>query len=518
MMLYARAKSFLFGDAGQGAYLASTAVIARMLQQATAFLLVVFAASFLQPAEFGIYTLAVAFVLLLQTITYTGVYDFLIAEKGDDTVIKATTFWLMIGISAVGALALFLAAPVAAWAFDSPDLLEPLRWLALNQPLTAAVAWISAVLLRENKLGTHYNIMILQNLIALAVGIVLLMTWQSIWALVVHRYARSVAGVVLYYGWCRVAPGLRLSPRLARKALHYASGLYGARLLTYLSQNAAVFVLGLALSPALLGIFRFGERIAMAALSVLTEPMRSFAITRFGTATRESRSPFPDFNHFLPTMIIVIGCAAAGIAVFAEPVIEQFFLPSYGPAGPIAVAIAVAVLLSLGQLMIDPLLAAIGRTGVLFSFQLVAVIVGVLVLLATVPFGVEAVAWGRAATALGASLAALALMRRFAAGEAVAPPRRILMALGMVIAFAALAFAGLYVARHILADDLLVLLVAGSFAAAAALAILLVSARAGIFLLHIFTDRPDPREREAAKSQARGQDMQGGGKRSEGSA
>lgn len=125
------------------------AFVARATQQLSTFVITLLAARFLTPADYGVYALGIVFVTLIQTLSYTGFYHFIVTAREDDRAVEATSFWLLAALSVAASALLALAAPQIAAVLHAPELCRVLQLLALVQPVAGLGAWYSAVLLRR---------------------------------------------------------------------------------------------------------------------------------------------------------------------------------------------------------------------------------------------------------------------------------------------------------------------------------------------------------------------------------
>lgn len=412
------------------------AFVARSLQQIATFVITLLAARFLLPAEYGVYSLAIVFITLIQTLTYTGFYHFVVTSKQEDDVVLSTSFWMITGLATIAAGALALAAWPIAWAFDAPDLGPVLLLLAAVQPVAGAGAWFSAALLRRGAVNLHFTIMFVQNLAALVGGAVLLGLWQSLYALVAFRYLRVLTGAVLYLVLARDRPSRIFDREMARKATGFSGGLYGARFLNFLSRYAGDLLLGLMFSTAEAGLYRFGNRVAGGAVDVILQPMRSFALTQFGAAGRKGKDLAHPLERFTGTIVVLTGGVASVVVVFAPAVVADFFNPAYLAAIGVTYAMALRSVLSIGNLLLEPALAAKDRTGRVMMFNLVWTVLTILAVFVFSSFGLAALAWSQAAVMGLTTVSAFWLLRRegIRVGRAV---RALGVSLGLVVLYAA---------------------------------------------------------------------------------
>lgn len=389
---------------------AAFAFTSRSLQQISTFVITLLAARFLLPAEYGVYAIAVVFITLIQTLTYTGLYHFIVTSRDDDHDVLSTSFWMITGLAtAASAFLILLAWPLAA-AFDAPDLGPVIVLMALIQPVAGASAWFSAALLRGQEVELHFKVMFAQNAIALVGGAAMLGVWQSLFALVFFRYLRVLSAVSLYLGLTAIRPGTTFNKALAKRAMSFSGGLYGSRFLNFLSRYAGDLLLGLMFSTAEAGLYRFGSRFAGGAVDMVGQPMRSFALTQFGAAARKEEALGEPLERFVGSLIMLTGGVAAIVVVFAPAVIEAFFNPAYLAALAVAYAVAVRTVIGAGQAMLEPALAARGKTGRLMIYNAGWTVINIAVVFAAAPFGLAALAWSQAIITALASLAAFRLM------------------------------------------------------------------------------------------------------------
>lgn len=398
------------GSVGRQGGRALFAFTARSLQQASTLVITLLAARFLLPAQYGVYSLGIVFIVLVQTMTYTGFYQFILTAREDDASVLSTCFWLIVGLVSLASLVLALAAYPLEWLFDAQPLGSVLVLLALVQPLASIGAWSSAALLRRGEVMLNFAIMFLQNLVALVGGAMVLWLWHSIYALIAFRYLRVVSGAILFALLGRDWPSLIFCKDLARRATTFSGGLYGSRLLNFLARYAADLLLGALYSPAAVGLYRFGNRVATGATDICNQPMSNFAATQFGAAARHNRDLAIPLARFSGTIALLGGLVGAVIIVFARDVIALFFQPSYLPALVVTYAMALRGAASVGQMLVEPAFAALGRTGWVMMFDLVSTLIAVAAIFVASPFGLEALAWTQALVVVGTTAWAFHLL------------------------------------------------------------------------------------------------------------
>ncbi|WP_422048916.1 oligosaccharide flippase family protein [Shimia sp.] len=389
---------------------AALSIIGLASQQISGFVITLLAAGFLAPVEYGVYTLAIVFVELVLAFTYAGFYHFVVTSSEDDTSVLSTMFWLMQLVGWIGGGALIVFASWLAQVFDSPDLAPVLRYLGLLQPFASGMAWAGAVLIRRQQMRRHFIIMLLQNSAAMLGGAVVLWLWQSLFALVVYRYIRVVIGVFLYGVMTPDRPHFLFDRPMAAHALRYASGLYGSRLLVFVSNFGTDLLLAYFFTTAESGLYRFANRLSTATIDIVGQPLRSFALNQFGAAARTGAQLEPVLNRFCGVMVILMGGFAASILVFGADLVTTLFHPSYLAALGALYALSVRAFAGFGNALILPIFAARNKTQVSMYHNLLWTSVMIATIFVTSDQGLNTLAFAQACVAILTAIAALALI------------------------------------------------------------------------------------------------------------
>lgn len=465
------------------------ALFATLVNVLSGVLVTLLAARFLVPSDYGIYTIAAVFMLLLQDLTFTGASHFLVTQDESDGDLFSTGFWSIVIFSLVSSLVLVLAAPLLARLFDAPDLGSMLQFMALAQPVTAYFSWISSILQRKQNMLMFYKLLIFQNITSLFGGLLALLIFQSLIALIIFYYIKAFSGTLFCLIFARQFPRLSVNFRLFQKIFRYSGNLYATRFLQFFSNYGADLVLGAFLSTAAAGIYRLGNRIAVLPIELIGQPVRTFALSQYGAANRSAASFAPITLRLASTMTFLMGCAGFTVAIFGTEIFATFFLPAYLPAVPIVIALVVRSMLGIFDSLVDPMLAAANKTRLVLIHRSIWAGVSVFVILVAAPFGGEVVAWSLAGVMLGASAMAAGLAARHFALNWMVLLRTVARSLALVGLYCAAAYAIRSAALAMFPETWMVLAAGlGACGLVGALA-LYASIRLGVTDLAVFSSR-----------------------------
>ena len=467
---------------------AAVSMIGLSSQQIASFVITLLAAGFLSPAEYGIYTLAIVFVEFVVTLTYTGYYHFIVNSDEDDDTVLSTMFVMMVGVGVLGGSALFFGSEAIAAFFDTPELAPVLRWFGLMQPFASAIGWASAVLTRARMMRRYFLILTASNIGGMVAGCIILVMWQSLYALVAYRAIRIVIGLILFGYAIPKWPRFIFNVNMMRRATGYASGLYGSRFLNFFSRFGTDLVLAYLFTTAESGLYRFANRLATATIDIVGQPLRSYALNRFGHAAREGLSLDGIFAQFFAALVFLLGGFAITVMIFGGPLIRQFFLPEYLAALGALYALAVRGAAMAGTNLIEPVFAARKKTriGMYHDLFWTSVMVAVIVLVS--PFGFEWLAAAQALTTILTSIGALIVIRKWGEIPLRAGVFMSLRALALLACYGAALHLGWTYIEQSISDGRFALFIGIGFAFLLAIPTLFAAVKLRVLALSVFAD------------------------------
>src|SRR5262249_51052942 len=124
--------------------------------QIAAIAVVLVAARFLGPSDFGVFAIASAFVTFVRSTLYSGAYEYLL--KTADPADSAECLAINVGVAVVLTAALFLLSMIAEPLFNSEAVASLLAVMAPSNLICAFGAWQEAQILRRKQIRTYYGV------------------------------------------------------------------------------------------------------------------------------------------------------------------------------------------------------------------------------------------------------------------------------------------------------------------------------------------------------------------------
>jgi O-antigen/teichoic acid export membrane protein len=295
----------------------------RIVMQGTGLALMLVAARFISPAEFGLLGLVVVTAQIQQQIAETGWFEY-VTNWPADKPLPAEAFWGAMGYG-MAASALGVASAGVIWlAIGSPDYAWAMLILSIAS-FTSPIAMVQiGVLTRQARLGVLGIWMSICEFIGLGVGLWGLHHGWGIYALAAHKvvcYAFITCGALILGGW---RPPFAAQAEALGDAMRFAWTILLSRMSVFANNLGSDYMIGVFLLGHEAGLFRAANRLAGAVAEMISEPARMVSWSILTRAAKPAEAPrqAPQELHLIHSSIFMIALPSfVGLALVAEPLI-----------------------------------------------------------------------------------------------------------------------------------------------------------------------------------------------------
>lgn len=330
-------------------------------------------ARILGPKEFG--TFAVGMLALLAVLSFNelGVSLAIVRWPGPPREIAPTVATLSTVSSVILAIVAVAVAPIFCAAMGAPQATDVVRVLAASIVMDGLVATSAALLQREFRAGRRLMIDQTVNWLGALVSIAAALGGMGAMSLAAGRVAGALAGAVLFlsaepvsFGFDRV-----VARRLLRFGLPLAASSVVVFAVTFVDQTVVGGVLG----PVALGFYVLAFNLSSWPVSVFSRPVRDVSPAAFA---RLQDDP-PALQSALVSSVGLLTAVTLPVCLVLSGAAEPIVAVAYGPAwAPAAAALGwlgvLAGLRILFELFYD-YFVVLGSTRVVFSVQVIWLLV-----------------------------------------------------------------------------------------------------------------------------------------------
>lgn len=302
--------------------------------QGIQFILQLILARLLSPEHYGVLSIMIIFTSLATVFIQTGFNAALIQNKDVTEEDYSSVFWVSLGVAGIMYGLIFMGAPVIAVFYSMPDIVAPLRVLALMLfPGTLNSIQLAKVS-RELDFKRIFYSNIGGIVVAGAAGVAIAFMGGGLWALVVQNILNiTVACLVM---WFTVNWRIRMVCNLKRVAELFRFGwkLLVSGLLDTLYADLSSLVIGKKYDSGTLGYYNRGKQFPNFIISAVNGAVQSVMLPAM-SAEQDDKSRV---KHMMRTSMTIsayiIFPMMAGLAAVATPLVSLLLTDKWLPCVP----------------------------------------------------------------------------------------------------------------------------------------------------------------------------------------
>jgi len=335
------------------------------LSKSSTLVMTVVVARVLDPAEFGLFALALLVVNLFDYVKDLGVAPALVQNRRPWAALAPTGMTLSVAFG-IGVSALLAAtAELTAGALKHPELAPMIRLLAIGLALNALSTVPAAYLRRSMDFRARLIPESAAALTKTVLTIALAFAGFGVWSLVYGQLAAMAVMMPLYWMVSRQVPRLGHDRAIGVELLRFGIPVTAVTLLAYAIYNVDYLAVGTRLGAEDLGLYTLAYRIPellVLNLCIVVSDVLFSALS----GMQDDREELG--RHYLEALSVVMALTAPvgiGLAVAAQPLVATLYGDRYAGSAPILAVIALYTVLYSASFHAGDVFKAVGRPGLL---------------------------------------------------------------------------------------------------------------------------------------------------------
>lgn len=337
--------------------LASTLILARVLT----------------PSDFGLVALATTAFAIVGAFTELSMSSALVQHKSPDPSHFDAAFTMNMLRAGVMALALGAAAAPIASFYGDPRLQSIIYVLCMSTAIGGAWSPKMVQFSRDLSFRQEFTASLATKVAGFVIAIWMALTYETYWALIVGALASQIGGVAVSYVLAPYAP--RFSLTRARSLLSFSAWLTLSSGIEAINYRADKLILGTAVDPHTLGQYSLGDHLAglpsreaLAPLSLVLFP----AFSRLQADPDQLRKTFIRAQ----SLFVAVGLPVPlGFALVATPFVDVVLGPQWTSATFVIQALGLLLAVQAISEPLRPLAMSLGRTRMLFTRNIITMLV-----------------------------------------------------------------------------------------------------------------------------------------------
>lgn len=373
-----------------------------VFRQGLQFLATLVLARLVSPDDFGTVAVLGVFVAIGGVVVDGGLSTALIQRQDIDHIDESTVFWLnaAVGLTLAGALA--LAADPLSIFFAQPDL-RHLTWAAaLTVAVSASGAVHTALLVKRLDFRTQLYAGGAAAVLSGTLSIAMALHGYGAWALAAQMLSMaslSTAFLWLMHRW-RPAPVFSLAS--AKKLLGFGGFVLIANLVDMLYSRIPAVLIGRHIGIRELGYYERADSTKQLPASFLTGILGRVTLPLLSEAAHDPVGLRRGMQTAIRGLMLINLPLMLGLAALGDLVIVTMFGESWRPAVTSFQILCIAAALWPMHLINVNTLLAKGHAKLVLKLELPKKILGIMMLIIGVRFGIEGIAWSQVALSFAA--------------------------------------------------------------------------------------------------------------------
>ncbi len=368
-------------------------------------------AKLVPPSEHGIIAIVNIFIAIANCIVVNGLGSSLIQKKDADDLDFSTVLYFQIVLSLVLYAVIFFGAPLVPKFFSNEKnnipadlLISVLRVLGLRIPLTAINNVQQAYVARKMIFRKFFLSTFSATIVSGIIGIYMAYKGYGVWALVIQYLVNTTLSTIVLAFTLHWLPQLKFSFERLKSLLKYGWKVLIAGLVNEFYNETRSIVIGKKYSSDDLAFFDKGKQIPNIIVTNINTTISNVLFPAIANAQSNIADVKNMMRRSIKTSSFIMCPMMFGLAIVAEPLIKILLTEEWLPCVPFMQIYCISFCFEPIQTANLQAIKAVGRSDIFLVLEIIKKGSGLIILLAVMNYGVNAIAYSLLLTTLIAAI------------------------------------------------------------------------------------------------------------------
>ena len=358
------------------------------------FIVGIFMARMLSPEDYGLTALPAVF-MAISGIFVSGGFGTALVRKPELTEKDlSTAFYYSMGVGIICYVLLFIASPWIADFYNAPVLVPLMRVTALSFLYSPLGTGQGVILQRRLDFKTPTKVSVICRVLSGVIGIVMAYTGYGVWALVISGFISGIIGQVITFWVVRWYPKAGWSKESFKYLWDFGNKMMGSYLLGTIYENIAPVIIGKYFSPAQLGVYNRAQGYAKMPSQNVTGTLQSVTFPVLSQIQDDDERLARSYRKMLRVSAFIVFPLMMMLAALARPLVLALITAKWEACIVLLQIMCLSMMWYPIHAINLNLLEVKGRSDLFFRLEIIKRGVGLLLLICTLPLGLEAFCWG----------------------------------------------------------------------------------------------------------------------------
>ncbi|MGK4109394.1 lipopolysaccharide biosynthesis protein [Enterococcus cecorum] len=361
--------------------------------QIVTFIVSIVLARILTPEDYGKIALITVFTTILQVFVDSGLGVALIQKKDADDLDFSSVFYFNFVICLVLYAAMFIASPFIANFYNDSSLTPIIRVISLTIVISG-VKGIQQSYVSRNMLFKRFFYATLGGTIFSAIlGIALAYTGFGVWAIVAQQLSNTTIDTLILWLTVKWRPKKMFSWERLKGLLSFGWKMLASSLLDTVYGNIRSLIIGKLYSSSDLAYYNQGNQFPNVVVTNINTSIDSVLLPTMASVQDDSQRVKTMTRRAIKTSTYIMAPLMMGLAFCAEPIVRLVLTDKWISCVPFLRIFCITYMFYPIHTANLNAIKAMGRSDLFLKLEIAKKIVGMILLLSTMWFGVMAMAY-----------------------------------------------------------------------------------------------------------------------------
>ena len=368
--------------------------------QGVAFIVSIFLARLLEPTDYGVIGLLNVFIAIANVFIDSGFGNSLIQKKDADEVDFSSVFYFSLVFSIILYIVLFFLAPFIATFYEQPILTNLFRVMAVSLLLGAVNSVQKSFVAKNMQFKKFFYSTLFGTILSAFVGIGMAYRGFGAWALVAQHLTNQVFDTLILWFTVKWRPVLKFSLSRMKKMFIYGWKLLCSSLIDAVYNNIYSLIIGKTYTSADLGYYNKGKSFPNLIIGNINSTIDSVLFPVIADSQEDKEKVKGITRRAIKTSTFVIFPAMAGLASVATTLITLILTEKWLPCVPFLQFCCFTYAFWPVHTANLQAIKALGRSDIFLKLEVIKKVIGICILIITIPQGLYVMMIGRCFSAV----------------------------------------------------------------------------------------------------------------------
>lgn len=370
----------------------------RCIVQGVSFVVGIILARILTPDDYGLSSLSAIFVSIISVVADLGLTQALIQKKDPDELDFNSVYYVNIFISVAVYAIIFFSAPLAAGFYKDERITALVRVSSLTLPICSIFAIQSTITTKRMEFKKYFWVNIIGAVISSFIGIAFALNGLGVWAIVAQSMASTIVGKILLSFVVRWRPKAMFSFNRVKPLFNYGYKLLISRALDQIYNNIYSLIIGRVYTTSDLAYYNRGKQYPMYIINNINDSILSVMFPAVSSIQDHRKRVKDMVRRSIVTSTFFIFPMMMGLGVMAKPLIQVMITDKWLPAVPFLQFCCFTYAFWPIHTANLQAISALGRSDIFLKLEVIKKVIGVSVLILTIPHGLMVMMYARCVT------------------------------------------------------------------------------------------------------------------------